>query len=412
MKKAIKAILVILLAITLIVWLASFAFAKGTTPAQSLTVAVVSLSDLGVSNPGLLPTNPFYFVKEWGRSLKQLITLDPVKKAELGLRVATEKAAELKQVVDLNPGSADALSRALDNYESGIKQLENQLEGLDTSGGNTDQLTSDTASQAVKYQELLEELKASHGDAADKIEAVQTKIDELMQELAAKDNAPGKFKDLFENAINSQKDNLGRELKALPFLDRLEKSTNDPAIRAELNQVKDDEILHFEGRFGADGLTPGAAAKILDQLPMTDTVKLKVIDNLRDYVNSAAARSELDAVRTALVNKLSSGSAVSASDASDLIGRVTKLVADTESEIQSRGATYKTPTNVKVLINNAKSLLDKAKSDLQAGRYGAAFGEANAAWHLMANAIKCFANQANVGVNYKGECKVEKKTNN
>lgn len=383
-----KAILVILLAAALVVWLASFAFAKSATPAQSLSVAAVSLSDLGVPNPGLLPTNPFYFVKEWGRALIQLITSDPVKKAQLELDVVTEKAAELERVVDLNPTNADALGRALDNYESGVEGITSNLEGIDMSAENAGQLMSDIASQALKYQELLEELKTSHADAADKIETVQTKIDVLMQELAAKDTAPGKFRDLLDNAINSQRDDLGRELKALPFLDRLSESSDNPDVRSEVEQVKDDEILRFEGRFGADGLAPDAVAKILGQLPMTDQAKLKVIDDLRDYVNNAAIGAKLDAARADIVDKLSSGSEVTAGNAQNLIDRVNKLVADAEGTIQAQGAGYKLPQDIKSLMDNAKSLLDKANSDLQAERYGSAFGEANAALHTITNAIR------------------------
>ncbi len=383
-----KAILVILLAAALVVWLASFAFAKEVTPAQSLSVAAVSLSDLGVPNPGLLPTNPFYFVKEWGRALRQLITSDPVKKAQLELNVATEKAAELKRVVDLNPSNTDALNRALDNYESGVQGITGDLERIDINAENAGQLMSDVASQALKYQELLEELKASRSDAADKIEKIQAEIDKLMQELIAKDTTPGKFRDLLNNAINFQKDDLGRELKALPFLDRLSESSDSLDIRSEIERVKDDEILRFEGRLGADGLTPDAITKILGQLPMADEAKLKVIDDLRDYINNAAIGMKLDAARADLVDKLSSSSEITAPDVQDLIGKTNKLVADAEGTIRAQGTGYKVPSEVKSLMDNAKSLLDKANADLQAERYGAAFGEANAALRLMTNVIR------------------------
>src|SRR3989338_4474120 len=61
--------------------------------AQEITTA-----DLGVDNPGMLPTNPFYFVKEWGRGIKMIFTFNKVSKAEYALKVVNQKAAEALKV--------------------------------------------------------------------------------------------------------------------------------------------------------------------------------------------------------------------------------------------------------------------------------------------------------------------------
>jgi len=62
---------------------------------EDASVEEVTTEDLGISDPGLLPTNPFYFLKEWGRGVRQLFAFNPIKKAELELRFTNEKAAEL-----------------------------------------------------------------------------------------------------------------------------------------------------------------------------------------------------------------------------------------------------------------------------------------------------------------------------
>ncbi len=50
------------------------------------------LSIGGVSSPGILPTSPFYFVKDLTRGVQYAFTFDPIEKATLRLRYANEDA--------------------------------------------------------------------------------------------------------------------------------------------------------------------------------------------------------------------------------------------------------------------------------------------------------------------------------
>ncbi len=388
-----KAVLISVLALALIAWSLSSVFAKENTSIQPLSLAAISLSDLGVDNPGLLPTNPFYFVKEWGRALKQLVTFDPVKKAQLELQVTTEKAAELKQVVDLNPKNADVLSRALGNYNNGIEKLKSELESLDPTSADAIVLANDIASQSLKYQELLEELKASHPDASDSIGAVQDKIDETIQELVSKEGSVD-LRELIDNAVSSQKDDLGREIKALPFISRLEEAATSAEARAKLDEAKSDQILKFEGRINADGLTPKAVAEIIGQLPTTDQIKLKVTDDLANFLTNPATKSSLSDLRGQIADKLALKSQISSTDVSALIDAATQAIADVDSSIAVKGADYKMPANIKSLLDNARSFLSKANDDFKAERYGAAFGEANAAFREAVNASRALSGES------------------
>lgn len=82
--------------------------------------------------PSLLPTNPFYFLKEARRGIARLFTFDTVARARLELEIADEKAAEAKRVAEVRPNDADAISRAISNYRSAHERLlarHNALEG-------------------------------------------------------------------------------------------------------------------------------------------------------------------------------------------------------------------------------------------------------------------------------------------
>ena len=84
----------------------------------------VTIEDLGIEDPGLLPTSPFYFFKEWGRGVQSFFTFNPIAKVELELRFTNEKAAEAKKVEELNPDDETAIARALQNYQIAQERLE------------------------------------------------------------------------------------------------------------------------------------------------------------------------------------------------------------------------------------------------------------------------------------------------
>lgn len=125
------------------------------------TSLAVSFSDLGVENPGVLPTSPLYFFKELGRAFKKIFIFNPVAKAEFELQIANQKAAELKKVEELQPQNAEAIKKALSNYQKSQERLKTRFESLkETSQNpNIDKLLEKIAEKSVKHAELFDELE-------------------------------------------------------------------------------------------------------------------------------------------------------------------------------------------------------------------------------------------------------------
>ena len=96
----------------------------------------ITAADLGVEDPGLLPTNPFYFLKEWRRSIRSLFAFNLVSKAELELLAVNQKAAELKQVQQNLPDDERGVNRALENYQESQERLKSRLETLKETSQN------------------------------------------------------------------------------------------------------------------------------------------------------------------------------------------------------------------------------------------------------------------------------------
>lgn len=112
-----KVLLVIILIIMLVMGLAPTIFAAEK---PSISIDKTAIEE---NTPGILPTNPFYFVKEWGRGVKRIITLNPVSRADFELRVASHKAAELRKIQELDPTNAKAMKVAFENYSEDVLRL-------------------------------------------------------------------------------------------------------------------------------------------------------------------------------------------------------------------------------------------------------------------------------------------------
>lgn len=114
---------------------------------------------LEVPEPSLLPTNPFYFLKEWGRGVRLFFTADPVKKAELELRFADEKLAELEKLAVTKPDKPDALDEAFENYLAASDRLQQRLESLRGTNQNVDALLEKLARRILDHSRLFEDFE-------------------------------------------------------------------------------------------------------------------------------------------------------------------------------------------------------------------------------------------------------------
>lgn len=142
----------------------------GTTALAQETSAptdqnIITSADLGVNNAGILPTSPWYFLKEWARNIRKFFTFDLVKKAELELKFANEKAAEILKVAESNLKEAEskreqALKKAIENYQKSQQRLKENLSKLEESSKNPniEKLISRVDERMEKHLELLNQI--------------------------------------------------------------------------------------------------------------------------------------------------------------------------------------------------------------------------------------------------------------
>lgn len=184
--------------------------------------------DLGVENPGILPTSPFYFFKEWKRGVNKFFTFNPVKKAELELDEINQRAAEIKKMEEIAPQNIEAINKASSNYQKNAEQLKNRLEDLkETSQNpNVDKLLDKLIDRSLKHQELFDGLEKKFEarqeiseqektELKENFEANRERINEALLKIPEKfENADG-FNKRLENAIENQPEGMIKKFETL-----------------------------------------------------------------------------------------------------------------------------------------------------------------------------------------------------
>ena len=336
----------------------------------------VTLKDLGVSNPGILPGNPFYFLKEWGRGVKNTFTFSPVKKAELQLNAVNEKAAEIKKLKELLPSTAKNLVAALDNYQKNIEILKDRVDSIgNASGAEADNFLNQLSDNIIKHIKLFSELKEGQGDKVkNKLAELQEKATELMAEIPLKMETPNEFKCRLEKVIKSQEDGALKEITVSDVLDRLdEKATQE--TRIELLKLKENLLIRFQSRLESEDFSE-ALTDILNQLPGDSVRKIKILDEIREGVSNSDAKNKLNLARQDILDKAAESKAIRKPEAEKMIEEAAGLVAGLQGTM---GATS-TPKSVIItgLFNKAKFNLEQARQALDLNNYGQAFGQASA----------------------------------
>ena len=82
----------------------------------------IQSEDLEVGEPRLLPDNPFYFLKNWGRNIQSFFTFNPAKKAELKLKFANERLIEVKKLVEKEK-EPEVIKKGLENYQKELEKI-------------------------------------------------------------------------------------------------------------------------------------------------------------------------------------------------------------------------------------------------------------------------------------------------
>lgn len=369
----------------------------------------VTAAQFGVSEPTLLPNSPFYFLKNWSRAIQSAVTFNPVKKAELKLKFATEKLLEAEKLAKTEPTNVNAIKKALDNYQAETAKLNTAVSSIKELAENNPKvnaLAEKLVEKGVKQQKVLNKIEKeiapeaytalteAKDEAASTMAQTVTKLggssrilaDALLKELQIKDGSEFKtfqtlqvLKTIEAKAPEAAKAALAQVQERAVTQIQTELKAMSPEKQARLseyikqlggNEVRQMEII--------EETTATAPKEIKAELEKAkDIIWAKTAQKLNDFEEKNATGAKEILINPVNEEKI----ADKTRSITEQMTKVEKMISGLTSSSQAGGA-------VPSLIENAKQGLEAAQKALNENNIGEAFGRVNAAYQNAVNAQK------------------------
>ena len=209
----------------------------------------VEAADLDISEPKLLPDNPFYFLKNWGREIQAAFTFNRVKKTELRERFANEKLIELKKIVERKE-NAEVVKRAIENYQKEISKVKVTAERIKEKAQESPQVEkflNKYVQQQVLHRQLLDKLETQvPPEAFEKIaEAKERHLEKFSEVMVKLEDKPEKIGERLENNLKEIRGSEFKDFKNLEVLKELEEKVPEAAKEA-IQQVQTNSLIRLK----------------------------------------------------------------------------------------------------------------------------------------------------------------------
>ena len=347
----------------------------------------VTLADLEIEDPGLLPTSPFYFFKEWGRGIQSFFTFNSIAKAELEARFTNEKAAELKVVQEQRPDDEQAITRALSNFERSQERLKERLERVQetSENPNVERLLNRIVEKSIVHTKLLEEIGAKDSGfqvtVAAAIERINEKAAGALGELAELDT-PEKFAERIKFALENSPGSAFKHIRSVEFIDKIEEYLPDE-VKTRLQRVREEFKDRVRERIELEGEDGEKLRAIFERIPGDDSRRAVVLEEIRLKLSDRAA-SALEGVQSFIERKISSAVDYKERTA-EQIHRAGLVLARAQEKMREADTVRQAARD---LLSQAERHLVSAKEAFEQEQYGEAFGQARAAEVAARNALQ------------------------
>jgi len=356
---------------------------------------LVKLEDLGIENPGILQTNPFYFMKNLRRSTQRAFKFSQMQRAELELGFLNEKAAELARLEQVIPDNGEALVRALTLYQNNLEDLKYLLKNMNPAdvSGTSDQFLNKFVDVGSKHVRLFDQLKInSDVRVKTKLDLLQADLSGMMVFALDAFDAPEKSGERLKRVLSAQRGGVFKELRFAEFTDRLEeKATYEMPLKIVLLELKEDWLMESEAKLVARNMFSVLPAA-LERLVGDHTRRVKVLDEAREYGLNAELKNDLGAIRQLILEVSGNSRAVSRPDAERILADAREATEFAKERVKAAGERSQMVSD---LIAKAEFNLKQSEESMRAAQYVAAFGQASIAAAAAKNAIVQLDRKAN-----------------
>ena len=112
--------------------------------------------NVSISQPGMLPDNPFHPFQDFFEQLQLFFAFSPEAKANIHLQLAEKRLAELNLVIEQN--KTDLVPILSDKFEKELNDTENEINSAKTLGQNVTEIAQHVAGETFKHQLVLQNL--------------------------------------------------------------------------------------------------------------------------------------------------------------------------------------------------------------------------------------------------------------
>ncbi len=199
-----------------------------------------------VSDPGILPDSPFYFVKSWGRAIRLSFAFNSQKKAELALRFANEDALAIKELCD--KGKCELAEKHCEKFQEQFQRAVQRMERVREEGKDVEALIEKLKENHFRQQQVLASVLEKVPEQAE--EGILNAIENSSFDLEnAIERIQGKQKmEQYQEELNLQFGNVGEETR-IRIQERLEARHHKPG---EISGGGSQEQKHNQGNPGGN----------------------------------------------------------------------------------------------------------------------------------------------------------------
>ncbi|TSC88930.1 MAG: hypothetical protein G01um10143_827 [Parcubacteria group bacterium Gr01-1014_3] len=354
-----------------------------------LTVSSVAFAQEG-GYVGLLPSNPFYFLKELRRDVRKILAFKEIRKLELEIETANEKAAELRKMEEITPENHEALADAIENYSGQLSVLLSRVEQIKETSQNPelDRLLNLLIINTLRHYAVLNAILLNSeldADIRSQIYDLQGVMMSLLGNLTIRIDSIEKFIDRLENALTVENGGIN-DLKAAEFLSALEEKMAGEH-RNSVSALKEDFLIKLSGQLEG-GLILSGDVSLLSLLSVdagNRQLRLNVLEELRERLVNNDIKTELNLLRQRLLEEILKEEGIGGVQALAIIDEAKALMEQLDEKVGEREGDVN--GSVKLLMERAKFNLMQAESLYRQENFSGALGQATSAIAIIKSAL-------------------------
>lgn len=337
------------------------------------------VSPLEDFRPKVLPTNPFYLVKNLKRGFDRFLTLSSKGKLELDLRISEEKTQEINALFRSQKTVPDEIEKHLIGFSRDLKGLKKDLTVFKEKNSKNHERTLGMVFDSVLAEHrVFESLEAEFNSFKETLQKVRN---ELMGVMVLMSGLDGSF---FKNQLNElieEARGANSQFKLVKFLSELERIPDLYKLKTTLN-LKNDLIWDLEGNLRS--LSDEERNKFFDGLRPLTASSFLAFEDIRDILTDTDLKSRFNSLRKKEIDMREMENSFGEEETNAIIKLVEAAIISFEKE-SAENEKFVSKETARRIIEQAQINLEQAQKFFIEGRFGAALPQAMAARAMILN---------------------------